>query len=342
MGDEVNPAENDKHHTAEGGDWMQPIEPMEPVSSDTVPEGGQWVAQVKWDGVRMLTYFDGTHVELYNRKLRPRTFHYPELNPVRTYCAADSVILDGEVIALGADGKPDFHQVMKRDGLRRMERVKQVAKGVPIHYMIFDILYLNGEWIHHQPFRERSARLSEVITPNEHVQLVSSHHDAAALFQVVKSHGMEGIVAKQLESQYYLGEKRDVWRKIKNYRDLVAVVGGFTLNDAGVVNALLLGLYDNHGRLVYIGHSGTGKLSHSDWRHLTDVLKPHVTDVRPFVNTPERHRDAFWVAPLLTVKIQYAEWTEGRSLRQPSIQSIVQVPPEDCVFEPGMMRHRPH
>ena len=134
---------------------MQLIEAMEPMPSETVPQGENWVAQVKWDGVRILTYFDGTHVELYNRKRWPRTLHYPELNLIRSYCSADSVILDGEVIALGADGKPDFHQVMKRDGLRRMERVKQVAKSVPIHYMVFDILYLNGEWILHQPFRVR-------------------------------------------------------------------------------------------------------------------------------------------------------------------------------------------
>jgi bifunctional non-homologous end joining protein LigD len=139
-------------------------------------------------------------------------------------------------------------------------------------------------------------------------------------------------VMKKRTSPYFIGEKRDVWQKIKNYRDLIAAIGGFTLRD-GIVNAVLLGLYDDQGRFWYIGHTGTGKLTHQQWKELTARLAPTVVKERPFVNKPERHADAFWVQPTLTAKIKYAEWTEGRSLRQPSIQAFVDVPPYECTFE---------
>src|SRR3954462_10905636 len=116
---------------------------MEPVSSDTIPKGDDWIAQVKWDGVRVLTYADNQTVRLYNRKRNERTLHYPEITNIDHYCSSRSVILDGEVIALGENGKPAFHEVMKRDGLRNLERLKMVGDSVPIIYMIFDVIYLN-------------------------------------------------------------------------------------------------------------------------------------------------------------------------------------------------------
>jgi bifunctional non-homologous end joining protein LigD len=188
------------------------------------------------------------------------------------------------------------------------------------------------------PLQERLERLSEVIVPSARVQVVTSHADGQQLFDVVKQHGMEGVVVKRIDSPYRIGEKTGEWRKIKNYRDLVAVVGGFTRDDAGVANALLLGLYDADGRFLYIGHAGTGKLSRRDWKALTAALQALVTRQRPFAKMPERYRNALWVVPRITVRVQFAEWTEGRSLRQPSIQAILDVPPESCVLEADMLR----
>lgn len=317
---------------------MEPILPMEPQSSDTIPQGEDWIAQVKWDGVRVLTYYDGQRVRLFNRKLNERTYHYPELHEIRSYCNAQSVILDGEIVALGSDGKPSFHEVMRRDGIRRMEKVSRYQSIVPVTYMIFDIIFLNGEWLNRMAFGERMEILQKVIHTGDQVQLVASEPDGETLFEVIRQHDMEGIVLKQIHSPYLIGEKKDVWRKVKNYHDLIAVIGGFTLN-GGIVNAILLGLYDEQGQLWYIGHTGTGKLTQQEWRELTDQLRPGVIRERPFVNKPERESDAYWVRPELTVKIQYAEWTEGRALRQPSIQSIVDVQPTECKIHAKMVRH---
>jgi bifunctional non-homologous end joining protein LigD len=148
---------------------------------------------------------------------------------------------------------------------------------------------------------------------------------------------MEGIVMKKVDSPYLIGKKNDLWLKIKNYRDLNAAIGGFTLKD-GIINAILLGLYNDEGELWYIGHTGTGKLSHQDWSELTAKLKPTQIKERPFINKPARNSDAYWVQPTLVAKIRYAEWTEGHSLRQPSIQGFVDIPVYQCRFNQKMVR----
>jgi bifunctional non-homologous end joining protein LigD len=199
--------------------------------------------------------------------------------------------------------------------------------------MVFDILFLNGNWVNQQPLVDRMNILRTVITPNENVQIVPSHSDGNQLFELMREKNMEGMICKKLDSTYTFGGKDNRWLKVKNYGDVIAAIGGFTLS-GGIVNSVLLGLYDPEGRLWYIGHTGTGKLRKADWRVLTEMLKPHVKQDRPFFNKPERHNDAVWVRPETAVKVMYTEWRlhEGRSLRQPSIQAFVDVPVKECVF----------
>lgn len=310
---------------------MEPILPMEPMKSAAIPTGEEWIAQVKWDGVRILTYADRGEVKLYNRKQNERTMHYPEITNLREYCSSPSVILDGEVISLGDHGKPSFQRVMRRDGVRNGDRIRRAIETVPIFYMIFDIIYFNGVWIHDKPFHERVELLSRVITPNKHIQLVPSVPHTESLFDAVKRQEMEGIVLKRINSSYAIGKKKDDWLKVKNFQDLIAVIGGFTLGH-NTINSILLGLYDSVGRLHYVGHTGTGKMTVKDWRELTEELSGSVTGDHPFDHLPPRHKDAIWVRPEKTVKIKYAEWTEGGSLRQPSIEGFVEFPPDECLL----------
>ncbi|WP_149095509.1 RNA ligase family protein [Paenibacillus terrae] len=311
---------------------MKPVIPFEPVQSEQIPTEGLWRYEIKWDGTRILTYHNQDSTRLFNRKQHERTLLYPELASFSSYCQAESIILDGEMIALGADGKPSFHEIMRRDLIRRTDRIQAAYKAVPATYMLFDIVYLNGVWVHRKPLVERLELLHQVIVPNERVQLAPAHPDGQTLFQVMRSQGMEGMVCKRLDSPYTFGGKDGRWVKVKNYGDSIAVIGGYTLN-GGVINAVLLGLYDKQGRLRYIGHAGTGKLTREDWRQLTERLRPHTISARPFVNEPERHRDAIWVQPMYTAKVQYSEWRwqEGRTLRQPSIQAFVNQDAGQCI-----------
>lgn len=310
---------------------FSPIVPFEPINIENTPTGDQWISQVKWDGVRILVYYDGLSVRIMNRKLNDRTLQYPELMNISDYCTADSFILDGEVIALD-NGKPSFHRVMKRDGIRRQSSVTAAINQVPITYMIFDILHYNGNWITDKTLEERQQILDKIITKNDYVQLVKNHHDSSSLFNAAAEHELEGIIIKDLNSKYSINGKDKRWQKKKVFKDLFAIIGGVTYR-SGVVNALLLGLYDENGQLWYIGHAGTGKLTQKDWRSLTKTVQGIITQERPFANVPERNKDAIWIKPELTVKIKFMEWTRSKTLRQPSIQSLVNIDVKDCTFE---------
>ncbi len=313
---------------------MKPVIPFEPITSNEIPQGDQWISQVKWDGVHVLTYSDGDVVKLFNRKQNERTMQFPEFTNIERYCTGDSVILDGEIIAFH-NGKPSFHDVMRRDGIRKKENVEHARRKTNLTYMIFDVLYYNGEWVTEKSLEDRQQLLLEIIISQEDVQLVNNFRDGEGLFRAIKEQGMEGIISKRLDSSYVINGKNDRWRKIKNYRDLVAVIGGVTFRN-GIVNAILLGLYDEEDKFWYIGHAGTGRLSKVEWRELTERIQLLVIKERPFVNQPDRTKDAIWIKPLITVKIQYAEWAEGRSLRQPSIQAFTEVSPNECIIQQEM------
>ncbi|MDF2946268.1 MAG: ligase [Bacillales bacterium] len=308
---------------------FKPIIPFEPMSSDDVPQGKEWVSQIKWDGVRILTYFDGIEVRQFNRKLNERTKHFPELIDVNSYCKAKSVILDGEVIALDQKGNPSFHEVMRRDGIRRMDRVSHVMQAVPVYYMIFDVIFYNGEWINNYPLDKRLDILSDIITPNKYAQTVPVQQDSRSLFEVTKQHNLEGIVCKNLNSRYIIDGKTSDWQKVKNYKDLIGVVGGVTYR-GDVVNSIYIGLYDDKGKFWYVGHVGTGKLSKADWKGLTKIIESLKVDSNPFINEPDKQKNIQWLKPLITVKVQYIEWPEGHTLRQPSIQAFVNQDPKEC------------
>ena len=304
--------------------------PVDAWAKEKLPDGEQWIAQVKWDGVRILTYFDGHSVRLFNRRRHERTKQFPELLCFEQYGTASSAILDGEVIALRG-GKPSFHEVMKRDSLRNVVKLGQARRAVPIVYMVFDILYHNGLWVTDRPLRERQQILAAVLKPSDDVRLVENFAAMDSLFEAVVKAQMEGIVCKDLNSTYKIGGKDERWQKRKNYRDVIAVIGGARLN-GGAVAAVLLGLYDELGRLVYIGQAGTGRLTQSDWRQLTGCLKALAVAKSPFASSILGARPAVWVRPVVTVKVRFLEWTDGGLLRQPSIQAVVDVLPTECCF----------
>lgn len=311
-------------------DSLQPIIPFEPVALTTFPNTDDWICQVKWDGVRLLTYAWGGQVKLFNRKQHERTKQYPELCDLSSYCRASSVILDGEVISL-VDGKPSFSQLMKRDVLKAEKKIALARQQIAIVYMVFDVLYLEGEWLTKKPLIERQKILEKVIFPTDQVQIVQNFPDGDALFEVVEQQQMEGIVYKDLSSSYLIGGKDDRWIKRKVDYDLYAVVGGVML-EQGRVKSLLLGLYDQQGELHYIGHAGTGKLTQREWSAFAELIQPYQVDVCPFVEVVERMKGAVWLQPIWVVRVKYAEWLPTNKLRQPSIQAFVEKEPTTCTF----------
>ncbi|WP_055105693.1 ATP-dependent DNA ligase [Paenibacillus ihumii] len=308
---------------------LKPVVPFEPIRTEVLPAGPEWIAQVKWDGVRLLTYYDGNGTRLINRKGNERSRQYPEFMDVSSYCRAESVILDGEMIALAGD-RPSFHEIMKRDSLRRETEIRFAVKQIPAIHMIFDVLFYNGEWVTGRPLAERQELLQEILIPSAQIQLVPSYTDGERLFTVMKERGWEGVVSKRLDSLYAVGGKDGRWQKLKLGYDLYAVIGGVTYREGGVMNALLLGLYDEEGRFVYIGHTGSGKLNQEAWRSLAQQISALTVRERTFHNIPQRIKGAVWTRPLLTVKVQFMEWTPGGTMRHPVLQGMADMPPESC------------
>ncbi|WP_411735933.1 RNA ligase family protein [Paenibacillus sp. M2] len=309
---------------------FKPLIPFEPISKDTLPTGPQWIAQVKWDGVRMLAYEDGQELRLVNRRLHDRTAQYPELVTPRNLCSGSSYILDGEVIALDPDtGKPSFYHVLRRDRMSRPESIAQAIHQIPVTYMVFDILFYEGKWVTDQPLADRQRLLHEVLNTAPHVQEVTNTLDAASLLTVMRQHQMEGIVCKDLTSSYGIQGKDQRWQKVKIMHDVYAMIGGVTYR-SGIVNAVAVGVYDGPN-FVYIGHVGTGKLNSNTWRELTHQVEPLIRQDRPFHNVPERSAETTWVEPRIGVKVQYMELTHHQTLRHPSIQTFADVTREDCL-----------
>lgn len=310
---------------------LNPIIPFEPVSTKIIPTGPQWITQVKWDGVRMLIYYDGLNVRLVNRKRNDRTKQYPEFQSPSVYCSASSFIIDGELVAW-EQGKPSFHEVMKRDSARKQQSIELASRQISVTYIVFDVLFANGEWVIDKTLSVRQNLLNEIIKPQPHVQIAQNFKEGTTLFEAIKQQGMEGIICKNMDSSYIINGKDNRWQKVKIEQDLYAVIGGLTYRD-GVVSSLLLGLFNQQGNYMYIGNAGAGKLTMKEWATLTSTLLPLRIDTSPFSNVPQRNKGAIWLKPTIVVKVNFLEWTHSGTLRQPCIQSIMEgISIYDCNF----------
>lgn len=311
---------------------MEPLIPFEPISAVQIPVDGDWTYQVKWDGVRILVYKSGSATEVINRHLNNRTLQYPELSHTDSYSKADSFILDGEVIAL-VDGKPSFHEVMKRDRLRGNATIENMKKEIPIIYMVFDCLYVNGQSVMDKPLHKRQELLRSILTETEYVCITDNFADGEGLLRAVKEQGLEGVVCKDLEAGYLPGGKDSRWQKIKNYQDVIAIVSGFIKKD-GRIRSLLLGLYGVDDKLHYIGKAGRGRYSEREWKTIQAYLEKAEQADSPLAH-PIKEKNIQWVSPVYTVKVQFLEWSETRTLRQPVLDSFVERNPHLCRFEEG-------
>ena len=300
-------------------DW--PVKPMEPVSSPTVVDSADTLYQIKWDGVRVLSYkYPDGSIRLFNRRLNERTDQYPEI------CAAlknipSSTVLDGEVIALDQNGRPNFPRVLRRDLVRSSRKIRAALTGVPVHYIIFDLLWYSGKAVYSLPLTDRLMRLADMKLNEGLLRIIDSVPGAgSALFDAAKTEGLEGIVAKKADSAYVIGKKTHAWQKIKCMRDVTATVGGY-LAEGARVRSLLVGVpYED--KLQYIGAAASG-VTQMQWKKLAQLFVQSQGPC-PFLNPPSLP-DAIWVLPLLNVHIRFLEYTSGGMMRAPAITGFSEV-----------------
>lgn len=303
------------------------IAPMEVLPADKPFDDPDFVYQVKWDGVRMISYLTHNGLILINRRLHFRTEQYPELQELIRLVKVLPAVLDGEVVVL-KNGKPSFSSVMSRDLTSSPRQISQLKKLMPIHYMVFDILYASRD-LRNQPLQERQAVLNQVLIPADNIHLVEDFDRGSTLMDAVKSQDLEGIVAKRRSSLYISGKKHRDWYKIKYRRVQNCVVGGYTLRGT-LINSLLLGVYQDQ-QLIYVGRAGTG-LKESEWGILTRELPASSISYSPFSNKPFSSRYHF-VKPQLVVRVEFAEWTETLTLRSPVITGFSNHDASLCTFD---------
>jgi len=304
------------------------IHPMLANSTAKAFDDPDWLFEIKWDGYRAVVFIDDGRVRLVSRNQNDLTAQFPELKSLPQFVKAGRAILDGEIVALDDEGRPSFSLMQQRTGFQPGKRRLPRREGVPVIYYAFDLLYLDGLDLRRDGLDERKLLLQEKIVPGGVIQF--SDHFAEKgldLFEAAKRRGLEGIVAKKRSSAYE--EKRSTnWLKIKITQRQECVIGGYTDPEGSreYFGALVLGLYDQQGRLIHVGQAGTG----FDQKTLKEIfagLQPLKTKQNPFYGEIGGLRKVQFVRPELVAEIKFAEWTHetaegGMKLRAPVFMGL--------------------
>ena len=315
-----------KHGTPPKNDpLLGKIAPMLAAAADEPFDSPEFTYEPKWDGVRTIAFVDGGEVRLQTRNLLDCTRQYPEGTQVaEAMTGAYQAIVDGEIVALDEKGVPSFQRLQPRMHVTDDSTVRKLRRSTPVIYQVFDLLYADGEDLTRKPLRERLRRLDEALTPMGAIRRSEGFvGTGVALFEAAKEQGLEGIIAKRLDSTYQPGARSPAWVKVKAFRTMDCVIGGWTAGQGGrasTLGALLLGVYRD-GKLQPVGHVGTG----FDERTLKDLLaklEQHESPTSPFATMPRVNQPARWCMPELVCEVEYVEITRDGTLRHPTYRGL--------------------
>ncbi|HEX5852204.1 MAG TPA: DNA ligase D, partial [Solirubrobacteraceae bacterium] len=296
------------------------IAPMLARPDELPTDDGRWAYEIKWDGVRAVAYSQPGELRLESRSLKDITDTYPELFHLGAALGSHSAVLDGEIVAFDDAGRPSFAALQNRMHTATRTRAKRQAKDTPVTYLIFDVLWLNGHSLMDQPYEARRELLDAMELNGEHWQ--TPEHtlgEGAALLEASAEQGLEGIVAKRLDSTYRPGSRSGEWVKVKGVQRQELVVGGWLAEKgkrARTIGALLLGVHEPGGALRYVGRVGSG-LREDELTRLSALLTPLRRDSSPFTAGETPPREAVFCEPRVVVEVRFAHWTAGGSLRHP-------------------------
>ncbi|HKV86901.1 MAG TPA: non-homologous end-joining DNA ligase [Candidatus Dormibacteraeota bacterium] len=313
------------------------IEPMLARLGTRIPSpDADWGYEFKWDGIRGIAYVEGGAVRLISRTGEEITPRYPEVHAMGRALGSREVILDGEIVALDERGRPSFEEIQQRMGLTSDSEVRRKMKDVPVTYMIFDLLWQDGHSRMEQPYAERRRGLAELKLAGASWQ-TPPHEEGGgqAMLEASRKAGLEGIVAKKLDSRYDPGRRAGLWVKVKNHNRQELVIGGWLDGEGkreGYPGALLVGYYKD-GEFVYAGKVGTG-FTDATLEKLNRLLKPLATGENPFdVGAPQRK--AHFVKPKVVAEFEFVEWTKSGQLRAPSFKGLREDKPAREVVREG-------
>jgi bifunctional non-homologous end joining protein LigD len=300
------------------------ISPMLATIARKLPDDqSKYGFEVKWDGVRALTYIEDGHLYMESRNRRDITPRYPELLGLIEALDGRSALLDGEVVAFDAEGKPSFQRLQERMHLTGESEVRHRMGTTPVAYLLFDLLWLDDTSLIEHSYRDRRQALAKLGLASVHWQVSPiTEGDGDTLLDVTKARGLEGVVAKKLDSVYEPGRRSRCWLKIKNIRRQEMVVGGWVNGEGareGRIGALLIGYYDDSG-LRFAGKVGTG-FSNQELDRLGKLLRTKLRDTSPFVD-PVPWKNPTFVEPDLVAEVEFTEWTNAGTVRHPSYKGM--------------------
>ena len=271
-----------------------------------------YIYELKLDGIRCLAYIDSKSVVLQNKRHKDVTAIYPELAGMNK-CIKRRVILDGELVVLNKDGKPDFYALQRRSLMADSFKISLAAKSNPVQFVAYDIIYCNGNDLTDKPLMERKKILSESV--NEGNNLTISRYiekNGVAFFELAKAQELEGIVAKRKDGLYHIGKRTRDWLKIKVMQDEDLLILGYQPDEHGEVKDLILGYYDDDGKLqcrgkVYLGISKEERSIIAQFAKTNTVKNPWFP----------KYKNAVWLKPQLIGTAHFMHETESGGMRQP-------------------------
>ncbi len=316
------------------------VRPMLATASAELPQlDDEWAYEFKWDGVRTVVYVDGARVRALSRTDRDTTASYPELRGLGEALGSLQVVLDGEIVALDEKGQPSFEALQPRMNTSEPGRVRRLAEAVPVTYMIFDLMHLDGNSALKIPYEERRGLLEGLALSGPHWATPPSWTGGgSAVAKAARDGGLEGIVAKRLDSTYRPGVRDPNWLKVKNFRTQSVVIGGWAPGQGhleGDLGALLVGI-PGTGGLYYAGRVGTG-FDAAERAALRSGLGRLGRETSPFTRAVPRAETTAvrWVEPELVGEVRFSEWTRSGRLRQPAWRGLrADQRPEEVVVEP--------
>jgi bifunctional non-homologous end joining protein LigD len=288
----------------------------------TPAEHGLWSYEVKWDGMRVVTCTDGSQLQMWSGNHIDVTVRFPELLDVAAAAAERPAVLDGEVVAFDATGRPDFSTMQTRMHIGDAREARRRSAETPVLYVVFDIVHFDGHDLTSLPWHQRVDVLESVLEEGPSWQRSAVHDDGRALLDAVTEARLEGIMAKRRDAPYTPGRRSPSWRKIKVRNRGELVVGGWLPGNgarAGRLGALLVGYHDETGALRFAGRVGSG-FSDTELADMGARLDALATDTDPFEPRLTRADapGARFVRPELVVEVAWSDWTPDGRLRHPS------------------------
>lgn len=299
-------------------------------AADLPADDGLWAYEMKWDGMRALVGVDRGDVWLTSRAGNDATARFPEIAAIADALGSVDVLLDGELVALDDQGVPSFERLQPRMQAHGRTAVRDRAAVQPVVLMVFDVLWLAGHSTCELPYAERRTLLErlDLAGPSWQTPPTTFAAVGAGTGETVRDAsrtlGLEGVVAKRVDSLYLPGRRADAWRKVKTTVGQELVVGGWLPGAGrleGHLGSLLVGYHDDaDGSLRFAGRVGSG-IDAAKRERLEAALAPLHRRDSPFLATPKLPSPQ-WVEPELVVEVAFHEWTSAGVLRAPRYRGL--------------------